>query len=117
MPKIQDRIDDIEDVIDINTGDLIDFKLVSHEIKENFELIAARLNELQERIEKLEQKETQKWFHALSREIEKLIRLHSSRLVKEPPLIDANQPPDYTSEIITRLSRERSTDESLIEDL
>lgn len=110
MPKIQDTIEDIEEIIDINTGDLIRFKEVSHETKENFELIIARLNELQERIEKLEKKETQKGFHALSRKVEDLIQAHLGSLAKGPLVIDVNQRSDYTSEIIAQLKRDRNTD-------
>jgi len=108
--KLKEQLNDVDEIVEINTGDILEFKEISHEIAENFMLICAKLDELEIRIQRVEDQELFKGLTALEKKIARAIRQHSEVLLKEQQQISVNPPSDYTSEIIARLKRERNTD-------
>ena len=86
---IHDRIDDVSEVVEMITEDVIDSKELSHLWSEGLEIINNRLSKIEERLYDLEEKAYSEGLTKLEYKINRVIKEHCR---KRPHTINESDP-------------------------
>ena len=82
MDSREIEIEDLKEVSEMNSREIIVFKEISHMIDEAFAVLENRMDMLDKKIDDIEKSLIKKGFHSLSLDIQRIIRKHSDAITR-----------------------------------
>ena len=87
----QDKIDDVSDVVEMITSDIIEAKEISHLWSDGLEIIEDRLTKIEERLYNLEEKAYSEGLTKLEYKINRVIKEHCRDVANKPHTINESE--------------------------